>query len=77
MIEVEELMREELRTMIRNGEPVADVEAQIDLIQDRMDTVAVIVPEFGPVAVVVLAVAIVAIVAITARSRLGMAAPGL
>ena len=77
MIEVEELMREELRTMIRNGEPVADVEAQIDLIQDRMDTVAVIVPEFGPLAVVVLAVAIVAIVAITARSRLGLAAPRL
>ncbi len=77
MIEVEELMREELRTMIRNGEPVADVEAQIDLIQERMDTVAVIVPEFGPLAVVVLAVAIVAIVAITARSRLGLAAPRL
>ncbi len=77
MVEVEELMREELRTMIRNGEPVADVEAQIDLILDRMDTVAVIVPEFGPVAVVVLAVAIVAIVAITARSRLGLAPQGL
>ena len=77
MVEVEELMREELRTMIRNGEPVADVEAQIDLIQDRMDTVAVIVPEFGPVAVAVLAVSIVAIVAITARSRLGLGAQGL
>ena len=77
MVEVEELMREELRTMIRNGEPVADVEAQIDLILDRMDTVAVIVPEFGPLAVVVLAVAIVAIVAITARSRLGLTAQGM
>ena len=77
MIEVEELMREELRTMIRNGEPVADVEAQIDLILDRMDTVAVIVPEFGTMAVVVLAVAVVAIVAVTARSRLGLAAPRL
>ena len=75
MVEVEELMREELRTMIRNGAPVADVEAQIDTIQERMDTVAVIVPEFGTVAVAVLAVAIVAIVAVTARSRLGMA-PG-
>ena len=77
MVEVEEMMREELRTMIRNGEPVADVEAQIDLILDRMDTVAVIVPEFGPVAVVVLAAAIVAIVAITARSRLSLGAQGL
>ena len=73
MVEVEELMREELRTMIRNGAPVADVEAQIDTIQERMDTVAVIVPEFGTVAVAVLAVAIVAIVAVTARSRLNMA----
>ena len=72
MIEVEELMREELRGMIKSGAPVAEVDAQIDTILERMDTVAVIVPEFGVVAVAVLAVAVVAIVAATSRSRLSL-----
>ena len=72
MLEVEEMMREELRSMIRAGAPVSEVDAQIDSILEKMDTVAVIVPEFGSVAIVVLSVAIVAIVALSMRSRLGL-----
>ena len=72
MLEVEGMMREDLRAMIRAGAPVSQVDAQIDAILERMDTVAVIVPEFGPLVMLVLVVAIVSIIAITARSRIGL-----
>ena len=72
MVEVEVMMREDLRAMIRTGVPVSEVDAQIDAILERMDTVAVIVPEFGSVVMVVLIIAIVSIVALTARSRISL-----
>ena len=72
MLEVEEMMREELRSMIREGAPVPEVDAQIDLILERMDTVAVIVPEFGSIAMVVLSVAVIAVVVLSMRTRLGL-----
>ena len=72
MEEVEILMREELRNMIRNGAPVEQVDEQIDLILIKMKTVEMIVPEFGAVVMVVLVVAITAMVAINMRSRLAI-----
>ena len=73
MLEVEEMMREELRSMIREGAPVSEVDAQIDSVLERMDTVAVIVPEFGSIAMVVLPVAVIAVVVLSMRTRLGLA----
>ena len=70
MEEVEILMREELRSMIRNGAPVSEVNEQIDLILLKMETVEVIVPEFGVIAMAVLATAIVSVVALSMRTRL-------
>ena len=71
MVEIEVLMREELRDMMKEGASVDRVDAQIDTILEKMDTVAVIVPEFGSVAGVVLSMALISIVVLTARSRLG------
>ena len=68
MQNVEHMMREELREMIRSGESVSTVDAQIDLILEQMEVVAVIVPEFGIIAVVILAAALVGVVVTTTRS---------
>ena len=70
--EVETLMREELREMIRSDASVSDVNQQVDKILVKMDTVAKVVPEFGTIAMMILSVAIISIVAITAKSKLGI-----
>ena len=70
MEEVEVMLREDLRTMIRNGEPADNVGAQIDAILSKMDNIARVVPEFGVVAVIVMASAVAVVVGLTARSRL-------
>jgi predicted secreted protein with PEFG-CTERM motif len=67
--EVEHMMREELRDMIKSGAPVEDVSSHIDEILLRMDQVAVIVPEFGQMALVVLGIAIVSIIVLGVRSQ--------
>ncbi|MGI0010869.1 MAG: PEFG-CTERM sorting domain-containing protein [Nitrosopumilaceae archaeon] len=65
--EIEIKMRQDLRDMIRNGAPASEVNALIDELLLKMDTVAVIVPEFGPMALAVLVTAIVAIVALSMK----------
>lgn len=59
--EVEHMMREELRDMIKNGAPASEVGTHIDKILLKMDEVAVIVPEFGHLALIVLVAGITAI----------------
>jgi predicted secreted protein with PEFG-CTERM motif len=70
--ELEIMMREELRDMISNDAPIAEVNQQVDDILAKMDTVAKIVPEFGTIAVMILAVAIISIIAVSAKSRLSI-----
>ena len=72
MEEVEIMIREDLRETIRSGAPVSQVDAKIDAILEKMDEVAVIVPEFGAMAAIVLAVSVVAILAVTSRLRPGI-----
>ena len=72
MEEVETMIREDLRETIRSGAPVSQVDAKIDAILEKMDEVAVIVPEFGAMAAIVLAVSVVAILAVTSRLRPGI-----
>ena len=67
MEEVEIMLREDLRTMIRNGEPADRVSGQIDDILSRMDGIARVVPEFGAVALVVMASAIAVVIGLSAR----------
>ncbi|PBO85977.1 MAG: PEFG-CTERM sorting domain-containing protein [Thaumarchaeota archaeon] len=69
MTKIETDMREDLRNMIKNGESFDSVDAQIDMILMDLDTAQKIVPEFGTIAMMVLAVAIISIVAITSKSK--------
>lgn len=69
MEEVEIMLREDLRQMIRDGEPASVVNSQVDSILEKMDTIATIVPEFGPIAIIILAVSIISIIAITSKSK--------
>jgi len=69
MERVEVMMREELRSMIKQGAPASEVSDQIDAILVEMETVAVIVPEFGVMASVVLAAAVALVLVLSMRSR--------
>lgn len=68
--DVEIMLREDLRNMIKTGEPVSEVNTHVDSILEKMDTVSTVVPEFGTVAMVVLAAAIVSIIVVTTKSRI-------
>ena len=75
MEDIEHAMREDLRDMIKSGESPDAIDAQIDDILLKMDTVAVIVPEFGPMAAIVLAIAVISVIALTARSKISLVMP--
>ena len=70
--EVEVMLREELRSMIKSGEPSSKIDTQVDAILEKMDTIATVVPEFGTIAMMVLAVAIISIIAVTSKSRISI-----
>jgi len=72
MEEVEIMLREELRTMIKNGESSSKVNVQVDAILEKMDTIGTVVPEFGTIAMMILSIAIISVVAITAKSRISL-----
>jgi predicted secreted protein with PEFG-CTERM motif len=72
MQEVEIMMREDLRNMIKNGEPVPKVTAHIDAILKKMDTIATIVPEFGQIAVMILIAGIISVIAISRSKNLSI-----
>ena len=75
MEDVEVMMREELRGMIKAGASASEVSDQIDAILLKMDAVAVIVPEFGAMAAIVLAVAVSVAIVFASRSRLSIISP--
>ncbi len=62
-------MIQELQTMISSDTPMSEVNQQVDDILAKMDTVATIVPEFGSIAMMILAVSIISIVAVTAKTK--------
>lgn len=72
MEEVEVMLREELRGMIKNDAPISEVHEQVDAILTKMDTIATVVPEFGTIAMMILTVAIISIIVITTKSRLSL-----
>ncbi|NIP62667.1 MAG: PEFG-CTERM sorting domain-containing protein, partial [Nitrosopumilaceae archaeon] len=72
MIKIETDMREDLRNMIQSNAPVSQVDAQIDMILADMSEVRKVIPEFGTIAALILAVAIISIVAVSAKSRLSI-----
>jgi len=70
MEEVEIMLREELRGMMKSGASVSEVNSQIDAILIKMDTVEVVVPEFGTIAMMILAVAIIGSILFASKSKL-------
>jgi len=68
--ELETMMREELREMIKNGASSSEVNSKVDTILEEMKIVEATVPEFGTVVMVVLFVAIIGIIAVTKKTRL-------
>ena len=70
MEEVEDMLREDLREMIKNDAPSSDVNEHIDAILVKMDTIAKVVPEFGTIAIIILAASIISVIAVTAKSKI-------
>ena len=70
MIEVEIMLREELRGMIKAGASVSEVNSQIDAILIKMTTVEQVVPEFGTIAIMILVTAIIGSVLFARKSNL-------
>ncbi|NIP62686.1 MAG: PEFG-CTERM sorting domain-containing protein [Nitrosopumilaceae archaeon] len=66
--EVEWMMREELRSMIKEGAPVSDVNAKIDTILIKMDSIAAIVPEFGIFTILILVIGILGAVVVSSKN---------
>lgn len=67
--ELEKMIREDLRGMIKSGAPASDVSSEIDTIQSKLDSVASVVPEFGPLAGSILILAISSVVAIRIKNN--------
>jgi len=65
--EIEEMLREELRTMIKNKASTEEVNQQVDAILEKMESVKVAVPEFGAIVTIALAIAIIATIIATSK----------
>jgi hypothetical protein len=63
--DIENMMREELRDMIRNGAPASEVDAHVDEILLKMNDVAKIVPEFPFGALIAMTSILGVVIAIT------------
>lgn len=63
--EIEHMMREELRDMIKAGAPTSEVDAQVDAILLKMNDVAKIVPEFPFGALIAMTSILGVVIAIT------------
>ena len=67
--EVETMMREELRDMIRNDASVEEINQQVDAIILKMDTIAKIVPEFGTIAIMILVIGIISTMVLMSKNK--------
>ena len=74
--EIEQLLREDLRGMIKEGAPSAEIDQKVDTILEKMESVKVAIPEFGTLVMVAMAIAIVGIILVTSKrtaaSRFGL-----
>jgi predicted secreted protein with PEFG-CTERM motif len=72
VLKIEIDMRENLRNMIKSNESLDKVDAQIDMILDDLAQAKKVVPEFGTITVMILAIAIVSIIGLTTRSKISI-----
>ncbi|CDI05663.1 exported hypothetical protein [Candidatus Nitrosotenuis uzonensis] len=69
MEEIEIMLREDLRAMMRNNAPSEQVNQHIDLIFAKMDNVAQVIPEFGALALVILTTGIIGMIVLISKSK--------
>lgn len=67
MREVEEMMREELRNMIKEGASSEEINQKVDSILEKMGEVKVAVPEFGSIVTIALVIAIIGVIVATSN----------
>lgn len=72
MEEVEVMLREDLREMIRNGDSSEEINYQIDSILEKMDAISTVVPEFGTIAMLILALSVFSIILVTLKSKISL-----
>lgn len=70
MEEVEIMLREDLRAMIKENRPSEEINNQVDSILQKMDDVAVAVPEFGTIAILVMSIGLMSILVLSKRNLL-------
>lgn len=70
--DVEWMMREDLRGMIKDGAPISEVTQQIDTILEKLDSIAAIVPEFGVIAIMILILALTSSIMLLKKSSLNI-----
>lgn len=70
--DVEWMMREDLRGMIRDDASISDVTQQIDIILEKLDSIAAIVPEFGVLAIMILILALTSSIVLLKKSSLNI-----
>lgn len=70
MEKIEIDMREDLRNMIQSDAPISEVDSQIDMILLDLEEARVVVPEFGTIAAIILAIAIISVIVLTSKTRL-------
>ena len=68
--DLETMMREELREMIKNEGPSSEVNSKIDSILESMKIVEATVPEFGTIVMAVLIISIIGIIVVTKKTSL-------
>lgn len=72
MEKIENDMRVDLRNMITTKESPDVIDAQVDKIMTDLATAKKVVPEFGTITIMVLAIAIISIIALSSKSKLGL-----
>ena len=72
MVKIELDLREDLRNMIKSNVTPDEIDLQIDMILIDLTSAKKVVPEFGTIAAMILAVAIISIITISAKSRLNI-----
>jgi len=72
MEKIENDMRVDLRNMITTKESPDVIDAQVDKIMTDLAAAKKVVPEFGTITIMVLAIAIISIIALSSKSKLGL-----
>jgi predicted secreted protein with PEFG-CTERM motif len=72
VLKIEMDMRENLRNMIKSNESPDEVDAQVDTILNDLAQAKKVIPEFGTITMIILAVSIVSLIGLTVRSKMSL-----